>query len=45
MNATINEEKIRMINVRNSIKTLRMCIIPSLRWIDEHEHAERKMNS
>ena len=30
MNAIINEEKIRMINVKNSVKTLGECISPSL---------------
>ena len=45
MKISISEEKIRMINVRNSIKTLGMCIIPSLRWINEHECVERNMKS
>ena len=45
MNLTINEEKIRMINIRNSVNKLGVHISPSLRWIDEHEHVEQKIKN
>ena len=45
MNITINEETIRMINVKNSVKTLSVCISPSLSWKDEFEYVKQKMKS
>ena len=43
MNATMNEEKIKIINVRNSATTLRVYVIPSLSWKHEFEHVKQKI--
>ena len=40
MNAKINEEKIRMINVKKSVKTLGVNTSPSLRQKDEHKNVK-----
>ena len=35
MNAKTNEEHIEIKNVRNNVKTLGVCVSPSLSWKDE----------
>ena len=43
INATINEEKIKTINVKNSAKPLGVCMSPILSWKDGFECAKQKM--
>ena len=45
MNIIINGKKIRMINVKYSVKTLGVHISPSLSWKDEFEYVKQKMKS
>ena len=45
MNRTINEGKIRMINMKSSVKTSGVCVSPSLSSKDEFGHVKQKMKS
>ena len=40
MNAKINEKKIKIIEVKNSVKPLGVCETPSLNWRDEFEYVK-----
>ena len=39
----MNEDKIKIINEKNSVKTLGICVRPSLRCNDEFEYMKQKM--
>ena len=41
----INGIKIKMINVKHSVKTLGVHVSPSLSWNDEFEYVKEKMKS
>ena len=43
MNAIINKENLRMINVKHSARILGACIGTNLRWKDEFECVMQKM--
>ena len=43
LNIEINEEKIKIIDARTSVKTLGVHISPSLNWRDEFEYVKQKM--
>jgi hypothetical protein len=45
INIIINGIKIRMINVKHSVKTLGVHVSPSLSWKDEFEYVKQKMKS
>ena len=45
MKIITNEKKIKMINVKNSVKTLGVQMSLSLSWIYEFEHVKNKMKS
>ena len=43
MNVKINEDKIKITEVKNSTKTLEVHMSPSLNWRDNFEHEKQKM--
>ena len=45
MNVTINEEKIKILNVRNSVKKLGDYASASLSWKDEFDHVKQNIKS
>ena len=43
INVKINEEKIKTIEVKNNLKTLKVCVSPNLTWRDEFEYVKQKI--